>query len=290
MVFQFLKKWRSVVIKRKRIVGLREPVELAAWPRSRVVEALGDGRGDARGTGGKAEEAAPAMSDSEEAATTPAHASESAHYAWSKRSATDPATLAALEAKRAPQRAPAAACATAGRKLARKNSDSPWNRGGRTWEERDITEMARTALDESLRAFVHENAGYRVSVRSVSTGSGSASVVFVRGKVRVGFELSDVSVTLALCDGEDGASPGAAKAEDDGAERVGCVDSDDEDAAPSCVVKIAELNDDEVGEWSAKVVPSNATPAATSFVRKEVVPALFRAVVAWRDHLAAACS
>ena len=226
------------------------------------------------------------MSDKERGA----HASESAHYAWSKRSATDAATLAALEAKRAPQRAPAAACAMADRSLVRKNSDSPWNRGGRTWEERDITEMARTALDESLRAFVHESAGYRASVRSVDTGSGNASVVFVRGKVRVGFELSNVSIRIDLSDGEDGASPGAAKAEDDGAESVDSAGSGDEDTAPSCVVKIAELNDDEVGEWSAKVVPSNATPAATSFVRSDVVPALFRAVVAWRDHLISACS
>tara|TARA_B110000208_G_C11607249_1_gene372309 strand:- start:14 stop:733 length:720 start_codon:yes stop_codon:yes gene_type:complete len=228
---------------------------------------------------------------------TPKHASESDHYAWSKRS-TDATVLAALEAKRAPQlvRAAPPHAAADSRVLRRANSGgSPWNSAG-TWEKRDISAMARAKLADSLRAFVHESAAYCVSIARVDAGSGSVSVVFVRGKTKLGFELSDVMVTVTVCEGEDGASTTAAEkdageegsADDSDSDSDDDDDDDDDDAVATCVLKIAELNDDEgPDEWEATLTNGAVAPdsAAKAFVKAEVVPAVFRAIVAWRDGL-----
>jgi hypothetical protein len=62
----------------------------------------------------------------------------------------------------------------------------------------------------------------------------------------------------------------------------------DDDAVATCVLKIAELNDDEgPDEWEATLTNGAVAPdsAAKAFVKAEVVPAVFRAIVAWRDGL-----
>ncbi|GBF97139.1 hypothetical protein Rsub_10326 [Raphidocelis subcapitata] len=84
-------------------------------------------------------------------------------------------------------------------------STSAWNSAG-TFEERDATEWAKEALTRALGA-VSGPRGARVA--SVDSVAGHASIWFIRGKRRAGFEF-DVAITWAHGEG-DGAVRGTLK-------------------------------------------------------------------------------
>ena len=101
----------------------------------------------------------------------------------------DPATLALLEAQKAPKRiessqggAPAAAGAAAG--------GSAWNAGG-TYEERDVSAWGHEELKSRLSGLSAPVAGGRgeLKVKEVKNVEGHISVISSRGKVKRPFEV-----------------------------------------------------------------------------------------------------
>ncbi|CEO98884.1 hypothetical protein PBRA_006999 [Plasmodiophora brassicae] len=90
-------------------------------------------------------------------------------------------------AKFAPQRVDAKQAAAP---EAPSDGTSVWNRGN-TWEERDLTRWATDTIKELLSAVPIEAAGEdSIQISSVDTPKCHASIVFVRGKKRHGFDLS----------------------------------------------------------------------------------------------------
>lgn len=61
---------------------------------------------------------------------------------------------------------------------------SSWNSSGTTWEDRDVSEWAKKELTATLAKC---SSDYEVTVTSVE---GDASIVYTRGKPRIGFELT----------------------------------------------------------------------------------------------------
>ena len=121
---------------------------------------------------------------------------ESAHYAWAKDVASRRAEVAKLGVDHSPkpvsgaQEAPQSTVALAGA--------SPWNAAG-TWEERDVSERAGVTLESTLLAFSRPvPGGLTLRVTRVHERAGSASVAFVRGKVRPGYDFPTVRLSWQL--------------------------------------------------------------------------------------------
>src|SRR4051794_32234100 len=60
---------------------------------------------------------------------------------------------------------------------------SSWNSSGTTWEDKDLTDWAKA----EIKALFAKVAGFEIEVTSVE---GDASIVYTRGKPRIGFELT----------------------------------------------------------------------------------------------------
>jgi len=82
---------------------------------------------------------------------------------------------------------------TAGVESATVSAGGPslWNSSGTTWEERDMSEWAQSRLRELLLNLVVPNFAHgNLKLTSVSKIEGDATIVFTRGKKKVGFELN----------------------------------------------------------------------------------------------------
>lgn len=67
-------------------------------------------------------------------------------------------------------------------------ASSVWNSAG-TWEERDVSAWAKERLQALLLSVELEEAGTKITVKSVTKCTGDARVLFIRGKKRAGFEF-----------------------------------------------------------------------------------------------------
>jgi hypothetical protein len=140
---------------------------------------------------------------------------QSHHYAWAKDIDSRRAELAALGVSHAPKPVdassplpvPAGAPPTKG---------SAWNAAG-TWESRDISHKAGTLLEEVLRGFARpvggDGSGMTLRISSVTSRDGSASLAFVRGRVRPGYEFGRVRASWVLEGPEASSSLGAGSLE-----------------------------------------------------------------------------
>lgn len=110
------------------------------------------------------------------------------HYAWNEDTKKRQAELDALgvSIKPVPLTSSSAAAPPSG---ATSPLGSAWNTAG-TWEERDVTRSATSALESRLAAFVSSpRSGKRVHMATASV-SGSVTLIASRGKLRVGYELA----------------------------------------------------------------------------------------------------
>lgn len=106
----------------------------------------------------------------------------SLHYAWTEGMREREEELRRLGLDTAPQRLEA----TPPTEIQRTESGSVWNRAG-TWEDKDCSKWARSSLKARLRGFSKDvelnGIPARLRVSKVNKCSGSASLVFIRGKV-----------------------------------------------------------------------------------------------------------
>ena len=146
--------------------------------------------------------AVSAAADDTGAATAPVAAKkpfDSRHYAWAKDVRAREAAVARLGV------APVASSAAA-------DARSVWNAAG-TWEERDVTAKAGPLLADALRSVALRGPHGTVAVTSLTRNAGTASLAFVRGKIKPGYEWA-VTAEWALTAGGDSRG-------DDGREPVG---------------------------------------------------------------------
>lgn len=71
-------------------------------------------------------------------------------------------------------------------KAASATAGSVWNSGG-TWEERDVSKWACERVKQLLMECQFEKPNYRIC--KISKVKGNASIIFTRGKRKVGYEL-----------------------------------------------------------------------------------------------------
>jgi len=84
----------------------------------------------------------------------------------------------------------AAQAAEAVAEASKKAEGSVWNAAG-TWEDKDVTEMAKKTLQEALAAFPNvDAAGGQLVTEDVASVDGEASKPVIRGKMRHMFDLS----------------------------------------------------------------------------------------------------
>ena len=124
---------------------------------------------------------------------------ESTHYAWAKDVRKREAELRSLGVDYSPKpihiaAAPAVVSST------KAGSTSAWNSAG-TWEDRDVTTKARQLMEGALGAVVVQLAAdSTLRVGNVTRNSGTATLAFVRGQTRPGYEWS-VSVEFRIVEG-----------------------------------------------------------------------------------------
>jgi activator of HSP90 ATPase len=70
------------------------------------------------------------------------------------------------------------------------NGASPWNAAG-TWEERDVSTWAEQRIKQLIGSYQFPSLedGGCVKIKSVKKVEGRASVIYVRGKKKVGYEF-----------------------------------------------------------------------------------------------------
>ena len=135
----------------------------------------------------------------------------SEHYSWNASTAQRAAELTAAGVSVAPRRLDGGSTSTSSEaasspSVAKSPVASSWNAAG-TWEERNVSSAALAALRARLVALrVPPQRGLALHVISAEV-SGDVKLIHVRGKVRVGFELS-VSATWEL-HGDGGARAAA---------------------------------------------------------------------------------
>lgn len=111
------------------------------------------------------------------------------HYAWNEDTKKRQAELDALGVSIKPV-AVSSTSAAAPPSGATSPLGSAWNTAG-TWEERDVTRSATSALESRLAAFVFSpRSGKRVHMASASLTGGHVTLIASRGKLRVGYELT----------------------------------------------------------------------------------------------------
>jgi len=98
---------------------------------------------------------------------------------------TDPETAKAY----VPQKIDPAAAANA----SKADGVSSWNANGTTWEDRDMTDWAKATVKQVLGASPLEGCNIELSVVSVE---GEASIVYSRGKPRIGYDFTSVKCTF----------------------------------------------------------------------------------------------
>lgn len=116
--------------------------------------------------------------------------STSAYYAWSKDKEVRKKELEALGVDHSPKPV-ASPTATA----ASTTAGSAWNSAG-TFEQREVSSKATSLLREHCTAFTATTTVGDMRCKS-ATATGECSVIFARGRARVGFEIA-VKMTV-LC-------------------------------------------------------------------------------------------
>ena len=127
--------------------------------------------------------------------------SSSDHYAWNATTASREAELKSLGVSISPRRidtggdGAGSAVAGVGAPFSSSSScisptASSWNAAG-TWEERNVSVAAHATFKDRLISLVAiPQRGLRLHILSVEKVEGDVKLIHVRGKTRVGFELS----------------------------------------------------------------------------------------------------
>ena len=148
---------------------------------------------------------------------------DSKHYAWAKEVRVREENLRSLGVTSAP--GPTLIAAPAVASPAPDVGRSQWNSAG-TFEMREVTGKARPLMEAALLGVAHPLArmgGSVLRVTAVTRNSGTATLAFVRGKVKPGFEwavAADWSIVAAV-DDAGGAGNGAVATAEGGAPVIG---------------------------------------------------------------------
>lgn len=112
----------------------------------------------------------------------------STYYAWNSATSQRAADLKSLGVDTSPKPVAAAAAVPAASPSA--TGSSAWNSAG-TWEERNVTGRAHTALKAAFEGFStpFEGEGMALTCGEGATVTGQVHLVCVRGKIRPGYEL-----------------------------------------------------------------------------------------------------
>ena len=108
---------------------------------------------------------------------------------------------------------------------------SHWNAGGTTWEEKDVTDAAKSSLTAVIESVEFSEGPLRISVTKICSCKGEASRALVRGTPRFIYDFDEVELSWKIREGETDVVEGTMTTTD----LSSCRTSDDTEALLHCM-------------------------------------------------------